>query len=603
MNTMPKAEVRTAEINGNTLRLSIKITCAYNPLVHSPKVTVLFKKAEETRYIPILVQTYYQNVDLETCTIIAEYKYTLNNIFRDIIKDENVTFSIDLLYGEDRFENIDTEVTGDIVSGEEFEISTENGITIQRTTPFADDKNSILLSAVKGIVGGTYSLIIRIFGVLFIPWLVFDSFMAYFDFKSGYISKADRTLVRYVIDYVRTGFKAITREEIGRGHLKKSFVILLSHMFRKSKVVPNRVTFLSNRRGDLSGNFEDIYSVIQDDSELEIKMLLDPEPMHRMRFRDLYMFSKLYATSAVVLIDDFYELTSFVEKKEEVKLVQVWHACGAFKTFGFSRLGKPGGPRQTNKNHRSYDRAIVSSSEIRRFYAEGFGIPIENVVATGIPRTDMFFNDAIKEKKRLEIYESHPELKDKKIIMFAPTFRGNGRLTGNYPMEKFDLEKVCESIGKEYVILVKMHPFVNNPVVIPEKYKDRIYDFSENSELNDLLIITDLLITDYSSAVFEASLLDIPMLFYAYDLSEYIATRDFYYEYEPFLPGKLVQTLPELITAINENDFETEKIAAFKNRFFDHLDGKSSERVADMIKELVVKPDSVAKQLSADIKI
>ena len=95
--------------------------------------------------------------------------------------------------------------------------------------------------------------------------------------------------------------------------------------------------------------------------------------------------------------------------------------------------------------------------------------------------------------------------------------------------------------------------------------------------------MTDLLISDYSSVIFEASLLDIPMLFYAYDLSEYIATRDFYYEYETFLPGKLVTTLTDLITAIENNDFQSEKIQKFKYRFFDDHDGKSAQRVASLI--------------------
>ena len=171
--------------------------------------------------------------------------------------------------------------------------------------------------------------------------------------------------------------------------------------------------------------------------------------------------------------------------------------------------------------------------------------------------------------------------------MFAPTFRGNGRLTGYYPTDRFDLKEVSDALGPEYGIIVKMHPFVNNKFEIPEGYEDRIIDLSENSELNDLLFVTDILITDYSSAVFEASLLDIPMVMYAYDLSEYTATRDFYYEYKPSLPGKLAQNQDEVIEAIRNGDFETERIKPFKEKFFDHFDGKSTERVAEMIKELL----------------
>ena len=119
--------------------------------------------------------------------------------------------------------------------------------------------------------------------------------------------------------------------------------------------------------------------------------------------------------------------------------------------------------------------------------------------------------------------------------------------------------------------------------MIPEGYKDRVLDLSDEDELNDLLFVTDLLITDYSSVVFEASLLDIPMLFYAFDLFDYISKRDFYYDFESFVPGKIVFSQRELTEAIVAGDFESEKVPPFKTKFFDHLDGRSSRRVADLI--------------------
>ncbi len=587
---IPRVEIGTAEVYDSQLSLSLKVIGAYNPAVHSPKVNITFTMGGETRYLPIFVQSYYQNLDLETCTIVCEYRYNLNYIFSDVIKDEPMTMQFSLLYGNDHYEDIPLADSGEFMNDNEFEVylDSNNGLlTLKRIHEYVPEETPFILRAIKGAVAFLYGILVRIVGILFIPWLIIDSFMTYLGLKTGYVSKTGRTFSRFMIDNLRVGYKAVTRLDIGRRDLKKSFAIFVSNRFKNTPIVPNRVTFLSNRRADLTGNFEDIYAVLKDDPNLDIQMHLDPQPMHRMNTRSLYRFAKLYATSAVVIIDDFYELTTYVPKKDEVKLVQVWHACGAFKTFGFSRLGKPGGPRQNNKNHRMYDRAIVSSSEIRRFYAEGFGIPLENVVATGVPRTDMFFDEKVKLEKQNEFYEKYPKLRDKKIILFAPTFRGNGRLTGNYPMERFDLKKLYEETNGEYAILVKMHPFVANPVKIPGGYEDFIIDFSEDSELNDLLFVTDILITDYSSVVFEASLLDIPMLFYAYDLSEYIATRDFYYEYEFFLPGKLTPTFPSLIAAINEQDFETCKIDSFKRKFFDDLDGKSAERVADMIRGLL----------------
>ena len=309
------------------------------------------------------------------------------------------------------------------------------------------------------------------------------------------------------------------------------------------------------------------------------------DPAGHRKIKNIIKFLKLYATSKVVIVDDYFRLLNLVTKRDDVKLFQLWHACGAFKTFGFTRLGKKGGPKQTDPNHRMYDYAIVSSQEIAKHYAEGFGLSDENVVATGIPRTDIFMDKEYASKIRSSFYERYPQLKNKKIMLFAPTFRGNGQMSAFYPTDAFDIEKAYEGLGGEYAILIKLHPFCEERFEIPEKYSDMIIDMSDEDELNDLLFVTDLLVTDYSSVIFEASLLNIPMMFYAFDLYDYIASRDFYYDFEGFVPGKIVFSENELINAINKKDFESEKVDGFKNKFFDDLDGKSSERVTDLILE------------------
>ena len=341
----------------------------------------------------------------------------------------------------------------------------------------------------------------------------------------------------------------------------------------------NRIVFISNRREAISGNYEYIYDKLIDNKKLDIRTVFDTTEGYLTCFKYGYYM----ATAKVLLVDDYIELIYKLPRREDNYLIQVWHACGAFKTFGFSRLGRPGGQKQKNNAHRNYDFCTVSSSEICKYYAEGFGLSLEKVVPTGVPRTDVFFSKEYKEKARSEIYSKYPELKDKKVILFAPTFRGNGKKTGFYPENRFDFIKLYEHFKGEYVIIIKHHPFVNNRVEIPAEYEGKIIDMSENEELNELLFITDILITDYSSVVFEASLLDIPMLFYSFDLQNYIATRGFYYEYDSFVPGKIVYNMDSLIEAIDKKDFESEKIDAFKHKFFDELDGKAGKRVADLV--------------------
>ena len=98
-----------------------------------------------------------------------------------------------------------------------------------------------------------------------------------------------------------------------------------------------------------------------------------------------------------------------------------------------------------------------------------------------------------------------------------------------------------------------------------------------------MLFVTDVLVTDYSSVVFEASLLKIPMLFYVFDLEQYIATRGFYYEYETFVPGRIIYHFEEIAEAIMANELGQEKLEGFRDRFFDDKDGKSAQRTVELI--------------------
>ena len=170
-------------------------------------------------------------------------------------------------------------------------------------------------------------------------------------------------------------------------------------------------------------------------------------------------------------------------------------------------------------------------------------------------------------------------------ILFAPTFRGNGAKSATYPMELLDYEALHEvCVAKDAVCIVRMHPFVRESLEIPEALRDRIIDGSSASiDVNDLLFAVDLLVTDYSSIVFEFSTQDRPMLFFAFDLEEYVASRDFYVDYRDFVPGRIVRTFDEMLDAIRRDDYEPEKLAAFRASHLDHFDGNATDRVIDLI--------------------
>ncbi len=260
--------------------------------------------------------------------------------------------------------------------------------------------------------------------------------------------------------------------------------------FKKIKTRGNRVTFLSDSRVDFTGNFEFIHKELQNRGTYEIKSILKPSISAKRSLKDKIRLVYYVATSKYILLDDYYPQIYKLKIKHDVEVIQLWHATGAFKTFGFSRLGKKGGPSVRSKNHRNYTKAIVSSNSIRKHYAEAFGISENKVISTGVPRTDIFFDEKYKEEKINEIYSKYPILKDKKVIMFAPTFRGNGQKTAHYDFENLNIDELYKNLSQEYVIIMKLHPFISNIPNIDDKYKDFIIDLSSEREINDLLYMS-----------------------------------------------------------------------------------------------------------------
>lgn len=342
------------------------------------------------------------------------------------------------------------------------------------------------------------------------------------------------------------------------------------------------VLFTSDSRSELSGNFKFIYEEMLNqglDEKYKINMLFKSHINERRNFYDKFKFPYLLGKADYIFVDDYHPLIYTVKYKEMQQLIQVWHAVGAFKTVGFSRIGKIGGPFFDSVSHRNYTKAIVSSEHDIPFYGEAFGIKESSILPTGIPRTDVLFDEQYKNQVTKNL-KSKFGIEGKKVILFAPTFRGNGHNTAHYPFFKIDLERLAEYCkANNAVFLFKMHPFVKNKLNIPSQFENYLIDISSEREVNDILIITDLLISDYSSLIYEYSVFKKPMLFYAFDLEDYIATRDFYEPYQDFVPGKIVRTFGELINALENEDFEQEKVEPFLNKHFKYTDGNSSKRV------------------------
>lgn len=298
------------------------------------------------------------------------------------------------------------------------------------------------------------------------------------------------------------------------------------------------------------------------------------------RFENQRVLMKNLAKANIIFVDNYVPAFTRVKLDlENTTIVNLWHAGIGFKAVGYSRWGHLAAAAPF-LGHRVYTYGVCGSKKVSNAFAEAWGINSERVVPTGMPRMDKYLDKKHREEKTKELYEQYPMFKGKKVILFAPTFRGSNHPDAHYPYEIMDFDKLYDLCGNEYVVIFKMHPWISDPVPI-EKYTDKFIDMTSYPDINNLFYITDLLITDYSSCIYEFSLMHKPMLFFAFDEMQYSISRGFHHDYRLAAPGKVCNTFEELLTAIKNKDFEFEKVGQYVSRNFDVIDSNSSDRVID----------------------
>ena len=347
--------------------------------------------------------------------------------------------------------------------------------------------------------------------------------------------------------------------------------------------VKPRILFASEQRNGLEGNLLAVR-----DRMVERGLEADFDFRYSFRTREsaekftLMRMLKELAQADIVILDDYFAPLDWLEINPKAKYIQVWHAGSGFKSIGYSRFGKFGSPALSNA-HRQYTYAITGSKHLKHAYAEAFGIEQEAIIPTGLPRIDKFLDPAEQAASMERVHTKFPGLKDKKVILFAPTFRGRGAREASYDYDKIDFQELYDFCGEDTVVAFRMHHFIPGQVPIPAHMRDRFIDVSSYREGNDLLLVSDIMITDYSSIIYEFSLLKRPMLFFAYDEQSYSAVRGFHRPYEETAPGKICHTFDELLTALRDEDFETERGDQFREENFDYIDTHASDRVIDWL--------------------
>lgn len=372
------------------------------------------------------------------------------------------------------------------------------------------------------------------------------------------------------------------------------FKILYPSAYRKAAKKPvdeNKVVFIELRLPSLTNSFKLMYDTLYINYDFDI---------HCHFLRNTYVSRKQYrkncvkmlrdiATAKYVFFDEATNVTSHVKFRPETVITQLWHGCGAFKKFGYSTADAIFGASRKEMNrypfNRGYTNVTVSSPEVIWAYEEAMNYSHESgvVKALGSSRTDIFYDKDFISKAYETLYSLMPQAKGRKVILYAPTFRG--RVAKAKTPNILSPEFMKYVLGNEYVLLMKHHPLVRKRPVIQEVCADFARDMTDDMTIEDLLCVSDICISDYSSLVFEYSLFEKPMIFLAHDLENFFDWRGFYYDYFELAPGPVVKCTTEIIEYIQNIDklFDKQRVHAFREKFMSSCDGHATERILNIM--------------------
>lgn len=312
-----------------------------------------------------------------------------------------------------------------------------------------------------------------------------------------------------------------------------------------------------------------------------------PTCIHFSNKKPLDLIKAIYyiGTSKTIILDNYFAFLSVIKVRKGVEFIQIWHAAGAIKHFGL--LDKSVVTRSQNAKNRfirvyeKFDKVVVGSEKMVEVFKEAFQINEGKFLRTGVPRTDIFYNHEIKELTTSKLYEEYPQLQGKKVILYSPTYR-DGELS-SFKL-KLDLKKMKQLQEKNYFLIMKLHPAIKHEKgTLMKDHPDFILDLSHYRRMNDLLLITDILVTDYSSIPFEFALRNKPMVFFPYDLKEYQLKRGIFGDYLTSVPGPVAYTTEELITIILNDNFPYEMISKYSEEWNTYSTGNSSRNLVHYV--------------------
>lgn len=361
----------------------------------------------------------------------------------------------------------------------------------------------------------------------------------------------------------------------------KIFKLCLSIIYSILKLLPtneNKIVFISRQTDYINVDFDMIRKEISKRNK-NIKMVFLCKRMGK-GLKEYFLFGievlkQMYhlATSKMAIIDSYCIPVCCLKHKKSLKVLQIWHSIGKIKKSGYQTLdtesGRSSKAAKLLNMHKNYDAIVAGGEAFNKFYEEGFNVQKDILLNYGLPRIDYIIETS--KNKNNKVLEKYPELKGKKIVYYAPTFR-------TYEVD--GPQKLLDAYNpNDFALIITCHP--NQKLEIN---KNGVYHLSLNEfTVADILSISEYVIADFGSISLEAAILKKKTLYYLYDYDEYMTKNGLNLDPKKSMPTCSFETIEPIFDIINNDTYDIKALNEFVKKYLPKKLGQSTKLIVDYI--------------------
>ncbi|MDO4169264.1 MAG: CDP-glycerol glycerophosphotransferase family protein [Lachnospiraceae bacterium] len=343
---------------------------------------------------------------------------------------------------------------------------------------------------------------------------------------------------------------------------------------KKCIKVEKKIVYLSRQSNEKSLDMEllskEIHRRYPDYKQVFRLKMIEPGLKSAISYGFWLLGDMIQIAGASVVICDTYSIpVSCLKHRKSLKIIQIWHAMGAIKQFGWQSVGRAEGrSRQASKilnMHANYDYVTVPSKATAQFYVKAFHTSMKKMKILTLPHIDFIVDN---NNRKSEFYRDNPKFLGKEIILYLPTFRDDEQLIVESLQNEFAKEE-------QFGLIISLHPLSRTHMTKKDEIKG-------NYTAYDLMKLADYIITDYSACAFEASLLNKPLYFYTPDYETYKNTRGVNIDLTSEMSQYVYKDAKELCQQMKANHYDYRDLKAFSKKYIENTE-HCTEKMADFI--------------------